>query len=314
MPRQHPVVAEITPAQVSRADVAAGLGQLGIAPGDTVFFHSSLSSMGHVVGGPETVVAGILDLVGPTGTIVVPTFTLTERLGPFGSWYDHETTASSVGLLTETLRRRPDALRSYHPTHSMAAVGRLARMVTAQHRYAFGRISPWCDAGFAQGSPFDLLVRWNAWYVLLGVSFQVQTLMHYLETILVDSVLRRASGRERDVLRAQIRRWGDTGGLWPAPDRTRLGEALAADGTYARTTIGNAAVYGNRFQTILRRALQVVLRAPEQWLTSEFCAWMGKPPDPEAVYAEYAAPKGGPPLAAPALAVSCAGRARASPA
>ena len=113
------------------ADVTAGLRALGITTGDTVFFHSSLKSMGRVTGGPEAVIGGFLEAVGPTGTVVVPTFTLTERLGPFGSWYDHQTTPSTVGLITETLRRRPDAQRSFHPVHSVAAVGRLARMVTA---------------------------------------------------------------------------------------------------------------------------------------------------------------------------------------
>ena len=186
--------------------------------------------MGRVTGGPEAVIGGFLDAVGPTGTVVVPTFTLTERLGPFGSWYDHQTTPSTVGLITETLRRRPDAQRSFHPVHSVAAVGRLAPMITAQQRNAFGRRSPWCDAGFAQGSPFDLLTRWNAWYVLLGVEFQVQTIMHYLETILVDAVLRRASVAEREALRSQVRRWGSPG-IWPAPERMPLGAALAADGT-----------------------------------------------------------------------------------
>ena len=198
------------------ANITTGLRALGITAGDTVFFHSSLKSMGRVTGGPEAVIGGFLDAVGPTGTVIVPTFTLTERLGPFGSWYDHETTPSTVGLITEILRRRPDAVRSFHPVHSVAAVGRLARMVTAQQRNSFGRRSPWCDAGFAQGSPFDLLTRWNAWYALLGVEFQVQTIMHYLETILVDAVLRRASGAQREALRTQVRRWGSPG-IWPAP-------------------------------------------------------------------------------------------------
>ena len=294
------------------ADVTAGLRALGITAGETVFFHSSLKSMGQVVGGPEAVVGGFLEAVGPTGTVVVPTFTLTERLGPFGSWYDHETTPSSTGLITDTLRRRPDAMRSFHPTHSVAAVGRLARMVTAQQRNTFGRRSPWCDAGFAQGSPFDLLTRWNAWYVLLGVEFQVQTIMHYLETILVDSVLRRASVAEREALRVQVRRWGSPG-IWPAPERMPLGAALAADGTYRHATIGPADVYGSRFQAVLGRALEIVLGAPEAWLSQEFRIWMDTPLDPAAVLAEYVAPGGGAPLAAPALAISCVGLARPVP-
>ena len=33
---------------VSRGDVAAGMGRLGIGAGETVFFHSSLRSLGYV--------------------------------------------------------------------------------------------------------------------------------------------------------------------------------------------------------------------------------------------------------------------------
>jgi aminoglycoside 3-N-acetyltransferase len=295
----------VTPV-VTRADIAAGLRRLGIGQGDIVFFHSSLKSLGRVDGGPEAVIAGLLEATGPAGTVVAPVFTLTERLGPFGSWYHHTTTPSTVGLITETLRRRPDAQRSFHPIHSVAAAGRLARFVTAEHRNCFGRVTPWCDAGFAQGSPLDLLARWNAWYVLLGVSFDVQTIMHYVETILADGVVRRATGAARDRLRSGIRRWGGEG-VWPSLRRPPLGERLVAEGVYATIQIGAATVRGAHFQPILGRALEIVLGEPEAWLNPAFREWMGEPPDPAALLAEYLRPGGAPPLAAPAAATSCAG-------
>jgi len=43
---------------VERSDVTAAAQSVGIVPGDTVMFHSSLSSMGTVVGGPNTVIDG----------------------------------------------------------------------------------------------------------------------------------------------------------------------------------------------------------------------------------------------------------------
>lgn len=295
---------------VTRADVAVGLRRLGIGAGDSVFCHTSLRSMGHVHGGPEAVIGGFLDAVGPGGTVVVPVFTLTARLGPFGSWYDHETAPSTVGLITETLRRRPDAQRSFHPVHSVAAVGRLARAVTAEHRNCFGRVTPWCDAGFAQGSPFDLLARWNAWYVLLGVGFGVQTIMHYVETVLADGVLRRASGAEVERLRGGVRRWGGAG-VWASLRREPLGERLLTEGIYDSATIGAAHVLGARFQPILRRTLEIVLGAPEQWLNPAFRQWMGDPPAADALFAEYTAAAGGAPLTTLATAASCAGLSRA---
>ncbi len=294
---------------VGRSDIADGLRRLGIGSGDTVFFHSSLKSLGHVEGGAETVIDGFLDATAPGGTVVVPTFTLRDRVGPFGSWYDHHSSPSTVGLITETLRRRRGALRSFHPTHSVAAVGRLAEAVTAPHRHAHGRISPWCDAAFAHDTPLDLLVRWDAWYVLLGVSFHVQTLMHYIETIITDAVVRKVQGDERERVRAGIRRWG-TPGVWPSLNRVQLGEALVDDGTYHQVTIGDAITYGARCKAIVWSTLRRVLGNPERWLNPPFREWMGHPPDPEQVFAAYTAPNGVPPVDFRPGDDACAGHIR----
>jgi aminoglycoside 3-N-acetyltransferase len=295
--------------EVTRTDVASGLRRLGIGPGDTVFFHSSLKSLGHVVGGPDAVIDGFLDATGATGTVVVPVFTLVGRVGPFGSWYDHEASPSTVGRITETLRRRPDAVRSVHPIHSVAALGRLREAVTSPHARANGRVSPWCDAAFAHDSPLDLLVRWNAWYVLLGVGFHVQTLMHYVETILADAVLRRARPDARPRWLAGVRRWGIPG-VWASLDRVPLGEALVAGGTYRPGTIGAATVYLARMQPVVQDTLRRVLGDPERWLNAPFREWMGPVLEPDQVFATYTAPGGAPPLDLASAALSCAGHVR----
>ena len=48
---------------------------MGLEAGDRVMVHSSLSSMGHVEGGAAMVVQAFLDVLGPEGTRMVPTFT-----------------------------------------------------------------------------------------------------------------------------------------------------------------------------------------------------------------------------------------------
>jgi aminoglycoside 3-N-acetyltransferase len=53
----------------TRRDVVLGLRRLGVAPGDTVFFHSSLKSMGRVEGGAETVLDGFLEAVGESNCL-----------------------------------------------------------------------------------------------------------------------------------------------------------------------------------------------------------------------------------------------------
>ena len=65
---------------LDRADISDDLASLGLRAGHHVLVHSSLSSLGHVDGGAETVVRALLDVVGPTGTVLVPTLTGSEKV------------------------------------------------------------------------------------------------------------------------------------------------------------------------------------------------------------------------------------------
>ncbi|MFW5866632.1 MAG: AAC(3) family N-acetyltransferase, partial [Armatimonadota bacterium] len=121
--------------QVTREDVTRAAREIGITPGDTLFFHSSLSSMGHVIGGPDAVIDGFLDAVGPEGTVAAPTlcdWEAHEQHLVFERW-DPTTSPSFVGAITERFRQRPDAIRSDHATHSVAAIGARAEELTAGH-------------------------------------------------------------------------------------------------------------------------------------------------------------------------------------
>ena len=126
--------------KVSRQDVSAVARSVGVVPGDVVMFHSSLSSMGTVVGGPDAVIDGLLDAVGPDGTVAAPTLCRSQPDRGnfvFDTW-DRETRPCYVGLIPETLRCRPEAVRSDHATHSVAAIGARAVELTANHGGAGG--------------------------------------------------------------------------------------------------------------------------------------------------------------------------------
>lgn len=120
---------------VTKEQIKAGLSELGLRAGDVVVMHSSLSSFGKVAGGAETVVNAVLEALGPTGTLVVPTFHYEPGI------FDHENTPSIVGAITEEVRGRRDAIRSHHPTHSVAAIGPLAEAITedVEKHDPFGR-------------------------------------------------------------------------------------------------------------------------------------------------------------------------------
>ena len=48
------------------------LCQLGLSVGMTVMVHSSLGQVGWTVGGPVTVIRALLEVIGTTGTLVMP--------------------------------------------------------------------------------------------------------------------------------------------------------------------------------------------------------------------------------------------------
>ncbi|MBW8821656.1 MAG: AAC(3) family N-acetyltransferase, partial [Streptomyces sp.] len=60
---------------VTRDTLAGQLRELGVRSGEILLVHSSLSALGWVCGGPVAVVQGLLDALGPDGTLVVPTQT-----------------------------------------------------------------------------------------------------------------------------------------------------------------------------------------------------------------------------------------------
>jgi aminoglycoside 3-N-acetyltransferase len=105
------------------------LEALGVRRGGVLLVHSSLSSLGFVAGGAHTVIGALRMALGPEGTLVVPTHTW-DRPGRGDFAFDVRSTPSCVGVISETFRAMPEAIRSLHPTHSVAAVGPMARDLT----------------------------------------------------------------------------------------------------------------------------------------------------------------------------------------
>ncbi|MFQ6131635.1 MAG: AAC(3) family N-acetyltransferase [Armatimonadota bacterium] len=158
---------------VDRATIADGLRRLGLEERDTVFFHSSLKSLGRVEGGAETVVDAFVDVVGREGLVAVPTLSFTfAHKDPMGHLWDPAETPSRVGLITDTLWRRPDAHRSAHPTHSIAAIGARAADLVRDHEKG---------STFDRQGPYGRYVQWDAWLLFLGVDFRVNTTVHAVE-------------------------------------------------------------------------------------------------------------------------------------
>ena len=148
------------------------LNVLGVRPGDVVMVHSSLKSLGHVEGGPETVVAAFLELLGPAGTLLMPGLSY-QSVTREQNTFDVNNTPVCVGAIPEHFRKRPGTLRSVHPTHSVCGVGPLAeRLLGYQHTDTTpcGPNSPWRGLPSVRGK-----------IVMLGCGLKPNTSMHAVE-------------------------------------------------------------------------------------------------------------------------------------
>lgn len=265
--------------EVRRGDVARGVREIGAGPGDVVMFHSSLSSMGKVVGGPNEVIEGFLEAVGPEGLVAVPTLWWSGK-EDINDW-DYDNSPSYPGIITEIFRQRPDSLRSNNPTHSISAIGPRAAEFTADHG-AFGlRPCRFGDQAFAVASPWEKLYQWNALYCFLGVDFTVNTMNHYCECRLLQEELERCHPEDFDRLEDQIIRWQKPG-VYPTHSFQAMGEHLADLGLVAFSKIGSATLRGIRAQVMVDNILATLRAEPEKWLTEEFRAWWQEVKESEA--------------------------------
>jgi aminoglycoside 3-N-acetyltransferase len=139
------------------------LRSLGLRAGDRVVVHSSLRAVGPIEGGADTVVDALLDVLGPEGVLMVPSFTYTTRR------FDPAVERGRTGALAEVVRLRAGAVRSLHPTHSVAVLGAGARELCAGHEDL---------AATDVNSPLDRLARGGGYVLLLGVGHIANTTIH----------------------------------------------------------------------------------------------------------------------------------------
>ena len=153
---------------MTKRDIVAGLRELGLIPGDKVLVHSSVAAVGPVEGGPEAVIDALLEAVGPEGLVVVPTFASPR---PF----DRRSSPTGLGVLPDLFWRRPGAVRSLHPTHSVAAIGRGAEALLRGHEQA--------PTAYAEGTPYHALALTGGKILLLGVDQDRNTTLHAAEAL-----------------------------------------------------------------------------------------------------------------------------------
>jgi aminoglycoside 3-N-acetyltransferase len=169
-------------------ELAQDLRALGVTAGATLMAHSSLSAIGCVAGGPQTVIRALLSALGPDGTLVLPTFRDgvylegLHKTAPPGKLaqaralpvFDPDTTPTNMGAIPDAFRRWPGVIRSAHPFVSVCCLGPKSREIAEPHDLEWGQ---------GTNSPFERLHAMDAQLLLLGVGFNRLTMLHYAEQL-----------------------------------------------------------------------------------------------------------------------------------
>ena len=84
---EHEVIAR-THEPITVMTLVTHLAACGLREGQTVLVHTRLSALGWVVGGAQAVIQALLQVLGPTGTVMMPTQTW-KNLDPFSGVHGH---------------------------------------------------------------------------------------------------------------------------------------------------------------------------------------------------------------------------------
>ncbi|MFG3643321.1 aminoglycoside N(3)-acetyltransferase [Micromonospora sp. NPDC047762] len=185
--------AERPPSTLGRRRLADDLRTLGVDPGTCLLVHCALRQVGPLEHGPATLAGALRDVLGPAGTLLVPTQTdgnsTTSRahlaavagMGPaqreryeaaLPGWDRRTTPSQRMGALAEYVRCAPGAVRSDHPQTSFAALGPRARQLTDGHDLT-------CHLG--ERSPMGELYAADGQILLLGLGYEACSALHLAE-------------------------------------------------------------------------------------------------------------------------------------
>jgi len=147
---------------------------IGIEAGNTILIHSALFQLGRMsdvplADVPDRITDAILDLLGPQGTLAVPTFNFDFCEG--AAFDRMHTPSKGMGVFSEIVRKRKESVRSSHPMQSFTVIGHRAKEICA----------PDLPSSFSSGGPVAEMLKFSGKLVLLGAPMQAASIIHFAE-------------------------------------------------------------------------------------------------------------------------------------
>ncbi len=148
-------------------DTRDQLRELGLDRDDVVMVHASMRAVRCDV---KELVSALVDTA---GTVVAY---VDWEMESDDAVFDPKTARATRdhGILAETIRAWPGAIRSAHPDAGVSAIGDKAAWITAKHPFQYG---------YGEGSPLHKLVLARGKVLMLGAPLDTVTLLHHSEHV-----------------------------------------------------------------------------------------------------------------------------------
>ncbi|MES2799182.1 MAG: AAC(3) family N-acetyltransferase [Bacteroidota bacterium] len=162
---------------LTRQQLIQDLKLMGIVEGDSLLLHCSMSKIGYLENGPQTLIDALLAALGASGNLLMPTspnkslqLAHVQQTTVFDSIKDK----SQMGAISEAFRTMKGVHRSLNPVEPVSAFGPDAIWLTEGH---LGEKS-----AYTANSPFARLKDLNGKIAYVGVTLDnAGTSLHLLE-------------------------------------------------------------------------------------------------------------------------------------
>ncbi|HEY5563519.1 MAG TPA: AAC(3) family N-acetyltransferase [Clostridiaceae bacterium] len=155
----------------TKIDLINSFKELEIKRDDTLLVHSSMKSIGNVENGADTVLDAFIEYLEP-GLLIFPTHswaTINENNNVFNVLKE----PACIGILPNLFMKREGVVRSYHPTHSVAALGMGAKEYTSGEE----KLETPCNRKGCWGKLYDRKAK----ILFLGCTLKPNTYLHGVE-------------------------------------------------------------------------------------------------------------------------------------
>lgn len=157
----------------TKEELKQQLKEIGLKSTDAVMVHSSMKALGEVQGGADTVIDAFMEYFSE-GLLMTPAHTWKQMSVEY-NFFDPETEPACVGIIPNLFMKREGVVRSLHPTHSIAAYGKMAQDYIKGEEEAATPCPP--------GGCWDRLREIHAKILLVGVTHIRNTFIHSVEEV-----------------------------------------------------------------------------------------------------------------------------------